>query len=250
MNRYGQEITWSTMSAPRPFTGVLTSYTARDAATRQLFDDEPGDNEVVVLHSAKTALNWEARVTKNSTDFLELSTGAKLTVSGFTSGTILASNASERWALGQAKTVSVQATHYPFMVGGDGDAASNGLNAFTPSQTLSIATPGAELIYGTAGLGHAAGVVHGLTLEQALTISEDDPSPDGKLLGAAAHGYLRTAKVELLATGAAPARESILALTGAPSHAGGYKIESVETRGMHKRGTMYAIQAVWIPPFG
>ncbi len=250
MNRYGQTITWSTITAPHLFTGKCTSYSLRDAVSRQLMDDEGGDNVALALHSAKAELNFSAEVTDGSTDFLDLSDGVAITVSGIASGVVLASRAVETWRLGQRKTASVQATWFPDMVIGAGGAAGTGLDAFTPDQSaLTIVYPGGVLIYGTHGLGHASGVLHGLTIEQQLTITEDEPSPVGTILGAASHGYLRTIQLDLLSTAAAPAKKSVLALTGAPDHSADYRIESVETKFESKRGKMYAISAVWIPPF-
>jgi hypothetical protein len=124
------------------------------------------------------------------------------------------------------------------------------LDAFTPDQSaLDIVTPGGSLIYSTFGLGHAAGAVHELEISQELTISEDDPSPDGKLLGAASHGYMRTLRLKLLATSTRPAPGTTLSLTGAPDHAADYKIESSDEVYGDKRGKMYEVLSVWIPPF-
>jgi hypothetical protein len=96
MNRYGQNITWSTLSAPHPFSGTCTSYSYRDNIQRQLDEDESGDNRVLIQHSHKASVNFEARVTDLSTDFLDLSAGAAITISGISTGTILATRAVER----------------------------------------------------------------------------------------------------------------------------------------------------------
>ncbi len=249
MNRYGQTITWSTIAAPHLFTGHCTAYSYADAATRQPMDDEAGDNVAIALHSRKADLNFSAEITSQSTDFLDLSTGAAIVVDGL-ANTVLVSRAVETWRLGQRKTASITATHYPDMVQADPDLAGVELDAVTPAaQAQAFVFPGGVLIYGTAGLGHASGVVHALTIEQQLTITEDDPSPAGTILGAASHGYMRTIKLELLATGAIPAVKSVLALTGAPAHAADYRIERAEQIFASKRGKMFSIDAVWIPPF-
>ncbi len=253
MNRYGQSITWSALAAPHLFTGDCTAYSYEDATTRQPMEDEAGDHAALALHSRKAGLSFEAEIRDDSTDFLDLSAGAAITVSGIAAGVVLASRAVETWRLGQRKTAGVTATHFPDMVLGSGAAAGTELDAFTPDQSaLGIVFPGAKLIYGTQGLGHAAGILHGLTLTQELTITEDDPSPIGTILGAAAHGYLRTIALELLispTSAALPAVRSVLALTGAPAHAGGYRIEKVGQKWASKRGKMLDVTAVWIPPF-
>jgi hypothetical protein len=252
--RYGQSITWSTTDAPHPFHGDCTSYSARDALTRQLIDDESGDHSALVLHSRKVEINFEAIVRSTSSDFLNLKDDkAALTISGISSGVVLCSRAVEKWALGQAKTASIAATHYPDMTEESAVPADNTLSAFTPSPTdLTIVNPGSTIIYSTFGLGHASGIVHGLTLTQQLTIAEDDPTPDGKIIGAATHGYLRTIQLELLlhADADLPAVGTVLAFTsGAPSHATNYRIENIDPKYAVKRGRMCSINAVWIPPF-
>ncbi len=252
MNRYGQPITWSAITAPHLFTGECTAYGYRDAVTRQLIDDEAGDQMAVVLHSRKAELNFDAKVTSSSTDFLDLSAGAALTVSGISAGVVLATRAVERWSLGQPKTASIQATHFPDMTQASPATAGVALTAFTPTPTLTIVYPGSKIIYGTVGLTHLSGIVHALTIEQQLSITEDEPTPAGLITGAASHGYMRTIQLDLLARtdlAAKPAVRSVLAITGAPSHAGGYRIESVEEKFAEKRGKMYAVSAIWIPPF-
>lgn len=250
MNRYGQSITWSTPTAPHPFTGVCTSYSEREGLQEQLIDDEVGDNTALVLHSKKTDISFDARVTDGSTDFLDLSAGAALTLSGFNSGIVLCRRAVERWVLEQPKTASIQATHYPDIAQATPAEVGTDLDAFTPDQSaLSIVYPGDVLIYGTYGISHASGVVHGLTIEQILQITEDEPSPVGTILGAASHGYMRRIELDLLATGSKPAVGSVLTLTGAPSHGSDYRITSSEKKFATKRGMMYAVAAVWISPF-
>src|SRR4051812_46106627 len=116
MNRYGQAITFSTTSAPYPFTGYLTSYSYREMKQRQLFDDESGEFVELAQTGKKAELSFEADVTDGSTDFLDLSAGAAVTVTGISAGVVLATRATERWQLGQRKTISLQATHYPDIV--------------------------------------------------------------------------------------------------------------------------------------
>jgi hypothetical protein len=249
MFRYGQNITWSTPTAPHPFSGTCKSYSARDGLTRQLIDDEVGDYLAAILHSRKVEINFEAEVTAASTDFLDLSTGPLITITGITPGKILASQVTEKWTLGQPKTASLQATHFPdITLGTDGTATET--SAFTPSQTgLGIITPDAAIIYGTHGLAHAAGIVHGLTMDQRWNLTEDEPSPLGKIVGVSAHGYSRMIELEILATGAQPVVGAELVFTAAPENTADYRIESSETKFAEKRGKMYAVRAFWISPF-
>ena len=252
MNRYGQSITWSTPTAPHPFSGTCTSYSYRDNIQRQLDEDEGGDNRVLVQHSRKAAINFEARVTDSSTDFLDLSAGAAVSISGISTGTILATRAVERWALGKPKTASIQATHYPDLTQSSPTLAGTSLSAFTPTQSLTFLQPGGKLIYGTAGITHSSGIVHGLVLTQELQITEDDPSPAGTILGAASHGYLRTIQLDILATAsnAIPNAGDALTFSAAPANCANYRVESAEVKFQEKRGKMYSLTAVWIPALG
>lgn len=250
MIHIGQPITWSTPAAPRLFAGKCTSYRYGDGVTRQLFDDELGDNVAAALHSRKAEINFAAEVTSASTNFLNLASGPVITVSGISGGVICASRASETWRLQQRKTASVQATHYPDMAASSPPLAGVDLSAFTPSQSgLSIVEPAGVIIYGTYGLTHTEGIVHELTLEQQWTLQEDEPSPSGTILGLAPVGYLRTLRLSLLATGTKPAVKSTLTITGAPAHAADYRIERSEEAFADKRGKMFEITAFWIPPF-
>jgi len=247
MNRYGQSITWGPLSAPKLFTGQTRDYSIRDSLTKQLIADMSGDYMAMVLHSQKSDINFEAMVTETSTDFLDLSTAAAIAVSGIQAGVVLCRRAVETWRLMQPKVASVQATHYPDMVAAN-PALAGKLSAMTPDQSgLGIVYPGQKLIYGTFGMTHAAGIVHGLTIEQILEITEDDPSPDGQLLGAATHGYQRTIKLDLLATGPIPVSGSVLTLVGAPGHASDYRITDAGVQFVDQRGKMFSIEAAWIP---
>jgi hypothetical protein len=249
--RYGQTITWSTLAAPHPFHGDCTSYSARDTLTRQLIDDEAGDHTALVLHSRKIEIQFEAIVRETSTDFLDLSGDkAAITISGVPDGVVLCSRAVEKWALGQPKTAGITATLYPGMEIGTGLPADHAKTAFTPSQEgLGIVAPGGKVIYGTFGIGHASGIVHGLTLTQQLTISEDEPTPDGQITGAATHGYLRTIQLELLVNDALPDVGTTLTFASDLDRAANYRIESVTPKFSLKRAKMCSINAVWIPPF-
>jgi len=262
MNRYGQNITWSTPGAPHPFHGICTAYSYKMQLQRQLDEDENGDNHALIQHSRKANVSFEAKVLKGtggSTDFLDLSAGGAVALSnavpggGPTNTIVLATRAVERWSLGQPATISLQATHYPDLVQSS-PAMAGALDASAAiDQTgLGIITPGGKIIYGTYPLAmpDSSGIVHKLEITQELKIAEDDPSPAGTILGAATHGYLRTISLDLLATGSAPAEGSTLSITGAPSNAANYKIESVEQKFAEKRGKMYSITAVWIPPLG
>jgi hypothetical protein len=248
MNRYGQTITWSTLTAPHPFSGVLEDYSYDDRFTRQNEEDESGEFMAAIIHSRKAELSFKAKVTSASTDWLDLSSSnAALTVSGV-SGIVLCKRAEERWELLQTKRISVDATCYPDMVQSE-PVGPGAISAFDPAVTTPpLVFPGATIIYSTIGLTNAAGIIHGVTLTQMLEIVEDDPDPTGKLLGAATTGYQRTMEVDILATGAAPANGTAFTVTGAPSRAANFSLEGVRTAYRIKGGMMYRASAFWIPP--
>ncbi|EDY16681.1 hypothetical protein CfE428DRAFT_5794 [Chthoniobacter flavus Ellin428] len=257
MNRYGQPITWGTTSAPHLSTGICTGYTYDLQAQEQLETDEGGDNVALILHSKKAAISFDARVTSGSTDFLNLHTaGAALVVAGINdsdNSCILVQRAVERWQLGQSKTISIQATHYPAMIQATPTLANAALSAFTPDQTaLGIVYPGGVMRYGTYGLSYTNAVVHMLEITQSLEITEDDVDPTGDILGAATHGDKREISLDLLIkTGfTKPVIGNALAVTGAPTHASNYKIKGVSQKFADQRGEMYSVAAVWIPPLG
>jgi len=251
MQRYGQTLTWGAIAAPHLFTGDCLSYSLRDAVTEQEIENESADLTALVLHSRKAMLSFEAQVNSGTTNFLDLSAGAELTVSGISGGMVLATSTEESWVLEQPKKASVQAIWYPSMTGGSGASAGTGLNIVTPSQSgLMIVAPGGVIVYGTYGLTHAAGIVHSLKIRQRLKISEDDVDPTGVILGAASHGYKRTISLELLATGTKPAVNSTLSITGAPTTANDYVITSSDEMWAVEKGKMYSVEASWITPFG
>ena len=248
--RYGQLITWSALTAPAPFTGEVQSSSYRDAATKQLIPGGASDYIAMALHSRKAELTYEAKVNSGTTDFLDLSAGAAIVVTGISTGVLLVSQAVETWQLQQPKIASIKATHYPDVVQASPALAGKTLNAFTPDQAaLTMVYPGGKIIYGTLGIGHASGVVHGLTITQTLRLLDDPPSPAGKILGVGAASYERLISLDLLAKAAAPAVESVLVMTGGPGHSSGYRITDVEEKFENERGKMFAVEASWIPAF-
>lgn len=255
---YGQSIKYGVLGSPAPFTGDILSFSYRDAITPEEQEDGASDIAAIAMHSRKGALNFEAEVTDASTDFLDLSAGAKIAVEGgeggqdLSTGFLLAQEAVEEWNLMRRKTIALRAMHYPDGES-DGDGADAGtLSAFTPSQSLDFLFPGNKLIYSTVGITHTAGLVHQLRITQQWNITDDDPSPNGKILGALAHGYKRTISLLVLAkpgNGNIPAPKTVLSFGAAPAHASSYRVISAEPRRTRKKGMMFQIEAVWIPAF-
>lgn len=249
MNIYGT-ITFGAYQAPQLFTGEATRYSYRDMVSERFEEDARGENMAVIFDQRKAELSFAAKITNDSTDFLDLSSGAAMVVSGISGGVLLATTVEEDWNLGQAKTASVNAVHYPDIVQASPALAGTALDAFTPDQAgLGIVTPTGKIISGTYGLGHASGVLHQLTITQELKHNLAEPTPDGKIIGVQTTGYVRRIRARILATSTQAAVNSTLAITGAPSHAEDYKITSSEVQYELGRGKMYLINAVWTPLF-
>jgi hypothetical protein len=248
--RYGQDIDWGTVNAPQLFTGECINYSYSPRATEQMIRGAAGGNIAMAVHSDQADFRFSAKVTAASTDFLDLSAGAAVAISGIETGIALAADAEEVWRSLTEKTASVSGIHFPFMVQETGTPAAPGtLSAVSPAQdNLDILLPGATLPYSTYSLGHDAGVVYALTLRQSLTIKPDRPSPDGKILGAQAYGYMRSISLELVADklSAPPAIRSVLAITNAPTHATGYIVTGAGTIWETETEKMFSVRASWI----
>jgi hypothetical protein len=249
--RYGQDIEWGAVNAPQLFTGECMSFTYDKRVQEQMIAGAAGGNIAMALHSMMGDLRFRAKVTSASTDFLDLSTGAAIEVTGIDAGLVLCNEAEQSWRLLQAAEASVAAMHLPDAEQETGEPAAPGtLSAVAPTQTeLGILFPGGVLPYSTYGFGHDAGVVHALTIRQSLTIKPDRPTPDGKILGAQAYGYVRRIRLELLAdkSSAAPEPLTTLTVTGAPAHGVGYKVSHSGVMWETETEKMFSVDALWIP---
>jgi len=259
-NHYGQSITYGVLGAPALFAGDNMSFSYRDQVTEEDLEDGGNDISAMALHSRKGDISFEGEVTSASTNFLDLSSGARITMSGtpggiaLSGGFILAHEAVEEWNLLKRKRCSVRATHYPDAPADSTGLAGTTLDAFVPDQSsIDFLFPGNTLIYSTVGFTHAQGLIHQVKLTQTLQITDDEPSPDGKILGAFASGYKRTLSLLLLAkpsSAVIPAPRSVLAITGAPDRMANFRVISAEPRLERKKGMMFSIEAAWIPSFG
>ncbi|MEO8204876.1 MAG: hypothetical protein ABI615_01755 [Chthoniobacterales bacterium] len=259
---YGQDITYGVLGAPALFTGDNMNFGYDDQVTEDNLEGGGSDFAAMALHSRKGEISFEGEVTSASTDFLDLSSGAAITVAGspggidLSTGFILAHEAVEEWNLLKRKTASVRASHYPDAADAGAGAAvvPTAASAFVPDQSsINFLFPGNTLIYSTVGITHASGLIHQLRLTQNWQITDDEPSPDGKLLGAFASGYKRMISLLLLAKpgdAVLPAPRSILTFTGAPARMKNFRVIKSSPKLERKKGMMFQIDAAWIPPFG
>ena len=259
-NHYGQSIKYGVLGAPALFTGDNMSFSYRDQVTEDDLEDGGSDIAAMALHSRKGELTFEGEVTSDSTDFLDLSSGGRIVVAGtpggidLSTGFILAHEAVEEWNLLKRKRCSVRATHYPDAPADATGAAGVAVDAFVPDQSsVDFLFPGSTLIYSTVGFTHASGLIHQLRLTQNLQVTDDEPSPDGKLLGAFTAAYKRTISLLLLAkpeNAVIPEPRSVLTITGAPTRMQNFRVISAEPRMERKKGMMFSIEASWIPALG
>jgi hypothetical protein len=251
-NHYGQNIIWGPLSAPALFTGDKLSYSYREAVTKQNLADGASDNTAMALHSRKGEIEFSAEVTSGSSDLLDISEGQAIAIDGL-DGLVIAHRVVEDWELLQRKRCTISATHYPD-ADPTGAASAGALSAFTPDQSgLGIVFPGGTLIYSTFGFSHASGVVQRLSVTQMVQLHDDDPSPDGKILGVGTHGYERMISLGLVDKpdrAALPASGSVLVITGAPDHLKNYRVISAEKKLARLQALKYQIDAAWIPVFG
>lgn len=246
---YGASLIWSTGGAIKPAACILESCDYRDAYQQHLEDGEGGDLAAMVLHGAKAAISFGGTITDDSTDLPDLSAGAKLGISHdeITGGTVLCSSLVEEWAIGQPKKFSGAATHYPDVTGGSGADAGE-LSGATPTQSGPVIKPADKLIWGTAGLTHAAGTVQRLRVEQTLQLSEEVDG-GGSIVTVVAHRYMRKISLEVLAlaTATRPAKGATLTVTGAPSHAANAVVTDSGVKWSRGRGAVFSVEAMWFP---
>ncbi len=256
---YGQDIKFGVLGAPALFTGDNMDFSYRNNLTVDELEDGGSDITALAMHSRKGEMDFSGEVTDDSTDFLNLQAGARITVDAsiagidLTDGAILASEAVEEWSLMRRKRCSIRATHYPDMENPGSGAAAASLSAFTPNQSsIDWIFPGGTVIYSTVGISHASGLVHNVRLTQSWKLTDDEPSPDGKILGAFASGYKRMISLQLLAKPASasiPAPKSVLTFAAAPANMANYRVTSAEPRLERAKGMMFQLEAEWIPGF-
>ncbi len=243
---YGATREWSTVNAPHLFSGICENYTYADVNEETQVEGET-DIEAIVMDRRKGEISFEATITSDTTDFLDITGGCKLAVDGIETGVVLVTEVVETWGLRTAKRGSVRANHYPHMVDTEGALAAVNVNAMTPSLQSGInIRPGGKVIWSTAGLTHTAGTVAELTLTQRVRLEEDDDEV-GRWVAAYVSNYTRAIELTLTSTGAPPEPDTVLTITGAPANAGGYIISRVED--VYSKGAkrVYRLQATWSP---
>jgi len=245
MHNYGTVITWSTVSAPKPFGGIAENYSYKDAYQEERIPGENGSTAALILRLRKGDISFDSTATDESTDFLDLSSGAGITVSGLSAGVVICTEAVEKWTKGEAKNLALKATHYPNITG-SGPAAGT-LAANTPTQSGLIIHPNAKVIWGTTGLSHTAGNVESLTLTQKWEVKEHD---NGMQYDAVrVENFERRINLDILCVGAnpaPPALDSVLVVAGAPAHAGNMVVVNHEIKWAKGREKMFTVEAMWL----
>lgn len=245
---YGASIQWSTLNAPQPIGGICENFTYRESVNPQEVEDEHMDLAAVALTGKTGEISFDGKITDLSTDIPDISDGCKISVSGYTGGTILVAEVVERWQEGQPKTFSVRATHYPSCTGGSGGSAGTFSGVSPSSQTAPVIRPNGKVIFGTKGLTSTLGIVKGLTITQTVKFAtETDESEE--IVFVAAGGYRRRIQLDVLAlsTAAAPATNATLTVAGAPAHGSGAFNVSVEKKFTRGKGAMFSLDGMWFP---
>lgn len=238
---------WSTINAPKPFSGICEGFNYRKTSTVGEETNEHEDIIAVPITQIKGEGSFEGKVTDASTDLPDLSSGAKISISGLTDGTVLARQLVETWRKGQTKTYQVQFSHFPNVTGGDG-ANAGSLTGFTPSPQVAppIVRPADKIIFGVKGLTSTLGKVEGLTITQTLQLREYTDESE-QIFAVVAVGYKREFQLEVLANAAAalPDENDSLAVSGAPSNASAAFVTSAEERWRKGDAKMISVNAMW-----
>ena len=247
MHQIGSAIKWSTLNARHPVAGVCESWSYKAQRRGTKVSKETGDRAAMIRDILKAEFRYTARVDGTSTDFLDLSTGPVITISGITSGVVCALKAVERWQIGaNPKKIEVSGNHYPLaLTVAEGSTASR-ITAITPTQTslAALVTPGDELVYGTSGLSHGSGILVAMTLTQAWSIGLEQPNEDGDICGVIINDFIKTIELEMAASGDPPEEQTRLDVAGAPDHAVGFRIiEPPEASYTLEQAMVYKIQA-------
>ena len=246
---YGsKQLVWGTASFPHLFTGVSEDYSYKESMRQNEIDGEAGDIDAFVWDQLAADIGFSARVTSDSTDFLDLSGGQLIAVDSVTGGFILASEAVEKWTLGQKKTASLKARHYPNTTNSIGGPSAGVLSAYTPATGSPgagvIMSPAGKVVWSTAGLTVDYGIVADMTLTQRVTLTEETDET-GDICAIISSKYMRTIDLGITATGDRPAVGTILSISGAPAHAVGYQITSSELAGRIGDKKAYRLSAIW-----
>jgi len=249
MNLYGASLIWGSAGAPQPATCILESCDYKMSSQVHHEPDGAGDNAASVLFRPKAAISFGGTITDLTVDLPDLSAGAKigLTHAAIVGGLVLCSSLIEEWVLDQPKKFNGAATHYPDCTAAIGDVLAGVLDG-TMVQTGPLIHPAAALVWSTQGLTSALGTVHRLRIEQTLTLAEPKTDPL-KITAVVAHGYMRKISLEVLAlpTATLPANDSVLAVTGAPSHAAGAIITDAGWKWKRADAAMIEVEAFWHP---
>lgn len=250
MQIYGKPITWGTASFPKLFTGVTEDFSYKEAMRQSEEPDENSEIDAFIWDNLVADIDFSARITSGSTNFLDLSTGLKIAITNdaITGGFVLCSEAIEKWTLGAKKTASLKARHYPNTTDVVGGPSAGTLSAYTPGTGSPgsgvIVRPAGKVLWSTSGLSVTYGTVAELSLAQRWTLKEEDDG-DGNIGTIIASKYMRTIDLKVTATGDRPPVGTILSIDGAPAHAVGYQITRSELIGRIEDKKAYQLSAVW-----
>lgn len=248
MQLYGASLIWGSASAPQPATCILESCDYKMSSQVHHEPDGAGDNAASALFRKKAGISFAGTITDGTIDLPDLSVGALIgmTHAAIVGGIVLCSSLIEEWGIDQPKKFSGAATHYPDATAGSGENAGTLDGTF--AQTGPLIHPAAKLVWSTQGLTSALGTVQRLRIEQSLSLTEP-PTDPLKITAVVAHAYMRKITLEVLALPNAtlPANDSVLTVTGAPSHGAGAIISDSGWKWKRADGAMIEVEAFWHP---
>lgn len=237
MKQYGT-IKFSTVDAPKPFTGICEGFTYKKANQATEIQGE-SDLAAIVIHGAKGELSFSA-TPPGGTTALGVRAGAEITVTGVTGGKIIVTQSVAKWQRGQPLTFDAQASHYPDLsVAGVGEIT---LGDIAFSRTVgALQMPADKVWWGVEGIeGPVEGLVQSCSISESVQIQEEEDA-EGKITALAVHGYKATAQLEMLTSAQPPEPGTTLDLFGS------FLVTSSETKWAKGQMRSISVEGTLLP---
>lgn len=207
MKTYGSNITFSTVNAPKPISGICENFNIKIGDTIYRV---PGEDTLagLVIYKAKKELSFSS-TPPGTVTALGVRAAAELTISGFTGGKILVTRAEARWQRGQALVMSAAANHYPALGNTTAGSITAATMAFEGGEGP-IVLPTDKVWFGTRGLtAPVAGIINSVTIAETVQVQEEEDGT-GDIVGVVLHGYEATCSMEVLTSVDAPDNGSVM----------------------------------------
>ena len=221
MKTYGP-ISYSTVGAPTPITGICENFSYKDLETLTEVMDQ-GEIAALVSHGRKGQISFSSTPPATVTE-LGVRAGNSIDISSIVEGTNIVTTADAKWQRGQPMVMSAQATNYPYLSTTTSGNIVHASLALAHGSAGALVLPTDKVWYSTAGLtGPVAGIVQSCSISETVQIQEEEEG-SGKITSIVIHGYKATASMEILSSASIPALGSTLAAFG------GFRIQSAEEK--------------------